>query len=73
MQLVPIITNVMNFEPRCGEVFLIQHYVIKLSVTCDRSVVSLCTLVSSTNKTDCHGITEILLKVVLNTTNQPRI
>jgi hypothetical protein len=32
-----------------------------LSVTCDRSVVS------STNKTDSHDITEILLKVVLNT------
>jgi hypothetical protein len=28
---------------------------------------SLGTLVSSTNKTDCHDITEILLKVVLNT------
>jgi len=25
------------------------------------------TLVSSTNKTDCHAITEILLKVALNT------
>ena len=32
-----------------------------LSVTCDRSVVS------STNKTDCHDITRILLTVVLNT------
>ena len=28
-------------------------------------------LVSSTNKTDLHDITEILLKVVLNTINQP--
>jgi hypothetical protein len=28
------------------------------------------TLVSSTNKTECHDITEILLKVVLNTINQ---
>ena len=28
---------------------------------------SLGTPVSSSNKTDCHGITEILLKVVLNT------
>jgi hypothetical protein len=28
------------------------------------------TLVSSTNKTDCHDITEILLKVTLNTLNQ---
>jgi hypothetical protein len=31
------------------------------------SVVFCCTPVSSTNKTDCHDITEILLKVVLNT------
>jgi hypothetical protein len=30
---------------------------------------SLGTLVSSTNKTDCHDITEILLKVALNTIN----
>jgi hypothetical protein len=40
------------------------------SVTCDRSVVF------STNKTDCHDITEILLKVVLNTikpTNHPYV
>jgi len=28
------------------------------------------TLVSSTNKTDCHDITEILLKVALNTISQ---
>jgi hypothetical protein len=27
------------------------------------------TTVSSTNKTDCHDITEILLKVALNTIN----
>jgi hypothetical protein len=27
---------------------------------------SLGTLVSSTNKTDCHDVTEILLKVALN-------
>jgi hypothetical protein len=32
-----------------------------LSVTCDRSVVF------STNSTDCHDITEILLKVMFNT------
>jgi hypothetical protein len=30
------------------------------------------TLVSSTNKTDCHDITEILLKVALNTINQTK-
>jgi hypothetical protein len=42
-----------------------------MSVTYDRLVVSLVTLLSSTNKSDCHDITEILLKVVLNTINQP--
>ena len=31
------------------------------------------TLVSSTNKTDCQNITEILSRVVLNTINQPSI
>jgi hypothetical protein len=44
-----------------------QHYVINLTVTCGRSMVFCGTLVSSTNKTDCHNIAEILLKVVLNT------
>ena len=34
---------------------------------------SLGTLVSSTNKTDCHDITEILFKVVLNIINQPNL
>jgi hypothetical protein len=41
---------------------------------CDRSVVFsgyFAFLVSSTNKTDCHDIAEILLNVVLNTSNQP--
>ena len=41
-----------------------------LSVTCNRSVVFSGYSFSSTNKTDCHDITEILLKVVLNTINQ---
>ena len=36
-----------------------------MSVTCDRMVVS------STSKADSHDITEILLKVALNTINQP--
>jgi hypothetical protein len=35
-------------------------------VTCSRSVVSLGTPISSTNKTDRHDIAEILLKVTLN-------
>jgi hypothetical protein len=36
-------------------------FVISVSVACGMSVVF------STNKTDCHDITEILLKVALNT------
>ena len=40
--------------------YSIQHYAIKL-------VSHLRLLVSSTNKTDLHDITEILLKVALNT------
>jgi hypothetical protein len=43
-------------------VYLIQHYVIKFV-----GGISLGTPVSPTNKTDCQDITEILLKVALNT------
>jgi hypothetical protein len=56
-----------EFKSRSGQG--VQHYVIKLSVTCDMSVVFLCIPVSSTNKPDCHDITEILLKVALSTIN----
>jgi hypothetical protein len=38
-----------------------------LSVTCDRSVVFYSYSVSSTNKTYCNDIAEILLKVAFNT------
>ena len=48
----------------------IQHYVIKV---CQWLATSRCFLygtpVSSTNKSYCHDITEILLKVALNTIN----
>jgi hypothetical protein len=58
----------MSSNPAHGEVYTIQHYVIKV---CQRLVTGRWffpgTLVSSTNKTDCHNIAEILLKVVLNT------
>ena len=51
----------MSMNPVHGEMYSIHHYVIKFVVF------SQGTLVSSTNKTDCHVMTEILLKVVLNT------
>jgi hypothetical protein len=43
---------------------LIQHYVIKLFSDLRQA------MVSSTNKTDRHDITKILLKVSLNTIKQ---
>jgi hypothetical protein len=68
MQLVLFTTKVESPNTAHDKVFSIQHYVIKF--VCDIATgqwFSLGTLVSSTNKTDHHDITEILLKVALNT------
>ena len=59
---MPIIDDVVSSNLDQGEVYSIMPK--SLSVTCDRSVVF------STNKTDIHDITEILLQVALNTTKQ---
>ena len=64
MQSVPITTKVVSSNPVYVEMYSIEHYVISLSVTSDRSVIF------STNKTDSHDITDILLKVALNTINK---
>ena len=61
---MPITMGVVSSNPAHGEVYSIQHYVIKC-VSHLRHVSG--TPVSSTNKTDRHYITEILLKVALNT------
>jgi hypothetical protein len=62
-------------NPAHGEVYSIQNYVIKC--ICDiRQVGGFFSgyTVSSTNKTGRHDMTEILLKVVLNTiTLNPKI
>jgi hypothetical protein len=46
-----------------------QHYVIKLVSDLQHviNILRMDTLVTSTNKTDRHDITEILLKVAVNT------
>ena len=49
--------------------FIIFFFIFYYQSDNDRSVVSSGTLVSSTNKTECHDITEILLKVALNSIN----
>ena len=68
MQSVPITTNVLNSNSAHDEVYSIQHYVIKF-VSDLRQVggfLRVLSPVSSINKTDHHDITEILLKVALN-------
>jgi hypothetical protein len=64
MQSVPIISNVVSFNPTHGEAYSIQHYVIKF-VSDLRHVGGFLRvlLVSSTNKIHRHDITEIMLKV----------
>ena len=74
VQSVPITTKVVSSNPVHGEVYLIQHYVVKF--VNDLSMIGRWfsapgTPVSSTNKTDRHDITKILLKEALNTINQP--
>ena len=64
VQSVPITTKVVSSNPVHGELYSIQHYVIKF-VNDLRQVGSFSG--SSTNKTDRHDITEILLKLTLNT------
>ena len=68
MQSVSITTKVVSSNPVQGEVYSIQIYVIKF-VSDLQQVGGFFpgTPVSSTNKTDHNDITEILLKVALNT------
>ena len=71
MQSVPITTDVTSSNLDQGEMHLIWHNVIKF--VSDLRQVGGCfpdPPVSSTNKTDRHDITEILLKVALNTIKQ---
>jgi hypothetical protein len=57
-----------DFKSIYGEVLSIQHYVIKF-VNALRQVggIRWVSSVFPTNKTDCHDIADILLKVVFNT------
>ena len=62
MRAENITTNVVNSKSRSGEVYSIQHYVMKF-VSDLRATgwwFPTDTPVSSTNKTDLHDITEIL-------------
>jgi hypothetical protein len=64
-QSVPIGNSVVSLNPAIGEVYSIQHYVITF-VNDLRQIGSfprVRTPISSSNKTDHHDITEVLLKV----------
>ena len=65
VQSVPIPTKAVSLNPAHVVVYSMQHYVIKFVI--DLRQVGGFLLVSSTNKTDRCDITEILLKVALNT------
>jgi hypothetical protein len=61
-------TKVVSLSPTHGEVYSIQHYVMNVCQWFAASQwFSVDTLVSSINKTDHHDLTEMLLKVTLNT------
>jgi hypothetical protein len=73
VESVAITTEVVSSNPAHGEVFSIQHYVIQfVSKLATGQWFSPVTPVSCTNKTDCHDITGILLKVALNTINKTK-
>ena len=58
----------MSSNPAHGEVYSIQHYVIKFAKDLQQVGDFLQVLrFPLSNKTVCHNITEILLKVALNT------
>jgi hypothetical protein len=60
MQSVPITTEAVSSNPIHGEAYSIHHYVIKFDSDLRQVSDFLQTLVSTTNKTDRHGIAEIL-------------
>ena len=67
VQSVPITTKVVSSNPVQGEVYSIQHYLIKLQWLVTGRWFSPGTPFSSSDKTDCHDIIELLLKRALNT------
>jgi hypothetical protein len=69
MQSVSITTIAVSSDLAHGEVYSIQNYAIKFVIDLHEASrwFSPGTPVYFTYKTDCHDITEILLKLALNT------
>ena len=71
VQSVPMTTKVRSSNPVHGKVIFDTTLCDKVCQWLATGLwFSLCTPVSSTNKTDCRNITEILLKVALHAINQ---
>jgi hypothetical protein len=68
---MPITTKIVSSNPAQARCTRLQHYALKF-VSDFRQVCGFLGVLrfSFTSNTDCHHITEILLKVVLNTINQ---
>ena len=67
-----ITTNVVSSNPAHGEVYSMQHYMYMIKFVSDLlQVGSLGTSAPSTNETNRNDIAEKLLKVVLNTIDNP--
>jgi hypothetical protein len=69
MQLVPILTKVVSSNPTHGDVYSIQHYVIEFVNYLRQVGGFLRVLRFPPPKRNRYNITEILLKVALNTIN----
>ena len=69
---LPSTTKVLNSKPAHGMVYLIQHYVTKFVSDLRQVCGWLRYSCSSSNKIDRNDITEIFLKVALNTINQTK-
>ena len=69
VQSVPITNNILSSNPAHHKTRCTRYNIMwqSLSVTCGRLVIFCRYSVSSTNKTNRHDITEIMLKMVLNT------
>ena len=65
---MPITTKVVSWNPINGEMYSMQHYMIKF--VSDLRQVGGFLRFPITNKADLHDITEILLKVMLSTIKQ---
>ena len=72
MQSVPITTNVVSSNLTHGKVYSIQHYVINFVIDLGQvdGFMRIRRFPPQIQWHDCHDITEILLKVVLNTINR---